>query len=229
MSKADRASVTLKIATSLDGRIATSTGESQWITGPESRECVHKLRATHSAIIVGADTALADDPMLTARTTPPTATQPVRIVADSRLRTPLTSKLATTTGEARTVLASGLDIEEDAERPFLALGVEVWSLPIAPAGGVSVTAISSRCAEEGLDTLFIEGGGRLAASFLQAGLIDRIEWFRAPIILGGDGLPCVATLGLEALAEAPKFRRESIQESGADIWETYVAISQDQE
>ena len=168
MSAAEKPTITLKIATSLDGRIATSTGESQWITGPESRAETHQLRAKHAAILVGSKTALKDDPMLTARTEPPSKTQPVRIVADSRLRTPLTSRLVETSKEFKTVLACGLDVEEDDERAFLSKGVDVWSLPISPGGGVSVTAIAQRCLNEGLGSLFIEGGGTIAASFLRA-------------------------------------------------------------
>ncbi len=216
-----RPNVTLKIATSLDGRIATASGQSQWITSEVSREHVQSLRASHDAILVGSQTAIADNPMLTARTDPPPARQPVRIVADSRLRTPLESKLVTTTDQARTVLAVGVDVDEVHYDPYEDAGADVWVLPIAPLMGVSVNGLLSRAHEDGIRSILLEGGGRLAASFLRAGVVDRIEWFRAPIIIGGDGLPCVAEFGLDDLAAAPSFKRTSLQESGPDIWESY--------
>ncbi len=213
--------VTLKLATSLDGRIATSTGESQWITGEASREQVHKLRAEHDVVLVGSGTALADDPMLTARTTPETKVQPIRMVVDTSLRTPLTHKLVTTAKEYRTILVSGLQVEEEEEFPFVDQGVQVWSLAIAPAGGVSVRALMTRCAEEGIETIFLEGGGKLTASFLKAGMVDRIEWFRAPIIIGGDGIPCLSSLGIESLSEATGWQRTQLELSGDDVWESF--------
>lgn len=222
MSAADRPRVTLKIATSLDGRIATSTGQSQWITGEAARHEVQKLRAVHDAILVGAQTAIADNPMLTARTDPLPKKQPVRIVADSRLRTPLDSKLITTTDQAPTVLAVGVDVDEIHYEPFENAGAEVWMLPIAPLMGVSVMGLVHRAHEEGISSILLEGGGRLASSFIRAGVVDRIEWFRAPIIIGGDGLPCVAAFGLDDLDDAPRYTSSAVRQCGDDVWETFV-------
>lgn len=231
MSKPDaspaRPMVTLKIATSLDGRIATRTGRSQWITSPEARRQTHLLRARHDAIIVGSGTVLADDPMLTARCEPPATRQPFRIVADGRLRTPLTARLVKTATEFQTALCVGMDVEDARHDDYLRAGVEIWEIPIAPFGGVSVTGVLSRCAEEGLESLFLEGGGRLAASFLRAGVVDRIEWFRAPIILGGDAVACVGDIGVDHLNEAPRFSRTDLRACGPDIWESYELKSQD--
>lgn len=216
-----RPHVTLKIATSMDGRIALSNGVSQWITGSESRARVHQMRAAHDAVLVGVGTVLADDPLLTARTVPPPARQPVRIVADSGLRTPAHARLLTSQGLGKVVLASaspvsGYAADDVSDAP------EIWSVPGAD-GRVSPGLLLDRCAVSGLSRIFLEGGGQLAASFIQAGLVDTIEWFRAPILIGGDGLPAVAALGLSAMSDAPRWRTAATERIGDDTLETYVS------
>jgi diaminohydroxyphosphoribosylaminopyrimidine deaminase/5-amino-6-(5-phosphoribosylamino)uracil reductase len=217
-----RPHVTLKIATSMDGRIALSNGVSQWITGSESRARVHQMRADHDAVLVGVGTVLADDPLLTARTVPPPQRQPVRIVADSKLRTPAHARLLTTAGLGQVVLAS-------AERPSgynpgsIADTPDIWVVPGSDAR-VSPQRLLERCAVEGLQKIFLEGGGKLAASFIRAGLVDTIEWFRAPILIGGDGLPAVATLGLSEMEHAPRWRTAATARIGDDTLETYIKI-----
>ena len=205
-----RPRVTLKLATSLDGRIATASGESQWITGPEARQQGHRLRATHDAILVGVETVLADDPELTVRLPDYAGKHPLRVVLDSRLRTPATAKVATgntlilTTAASHAIVqAEVVTVEADEGRPAIAAVLE---------------ALTAR----GVGSLLIEGGGRVAASFLQAGVVDAIEWFRAPILLGGEGRPCVASLALAKLADAPKFRRLGVEPVGDDLWERYA-------
>jgi diaminohydroxyphosphoribosylaminopyrimidine deaminase/5-amino-6-(5-phosphoribosylamino)uracil reductase len=222
MTQPARPKVTLKLATSLDGRIATSTGESQWISSEASRKEVHALRAAHEAVLVGIGTVLADDPMLTVRHDPIPEKQPIRLIADSQLRTPLGAKVVETISEAQTILITGLDVEEDKERPFIAAGADVWAVPIAPLGGVSVQGLLARCAEAGITSIFLEGGGKLAASFLKADAVDHLEWFRAPIVIGGDGLPCFGGLGIDSLADVKKWERSALRESGSDLWESYV-------
>ncbi|MBB36196.1 MAG: riboflavin biosynthesis protein RibD [Hirschia sp.] len=222
-----RPAVTLKLATSLDGKIATRTGQSQWITGAEARAETHKLRAAHSAIMVGSGTVLADNPMLTARCDPPAERQPKRIIADGRLRTPLSSCLVQTANENPVVLCVGVDIDDRRFDDYMRAGVEVWETQISPMGGVSVSGMLSRCSEEGIDSVFLEGGGQLAASFLRAGMVDRIEWFRAPMILGSDGLACTAQIGVDELADAAVFKRTGVRECGPDLWESYVAVDKD--
>ena len=221
--KVDRPRVTLKLATSLDGRIATRAGESQWITSAESRAQTHKLRAQHDAIIVGIGTALADDPMLTARTDPPTDVQPLRLVADSNLRTPLSSKLVNTARQTPVALCVGVDVDDARFDDYLRKGVMIWETQIAPMGGVSIGGILARCADEGVESLFVEGGGQLAASFLKAQCVDRLEWFRAPTLLGSDALACTASLSVDQLDEAFSFTRVDVKTSGSDIWESYVS------
>lgn len=215
-----RSSVTLKIATSMDGRIALSNGVSQWITGSESRARVHEMRAAHDAVLVGVGTVLADDPLLTARTVPPPASQPVRIVADSSLRTPEHARLLVSQGLGKVVLASAVDAMGYAA-DAVSNGPEIWVVP-GPDGRISPQSLLDRCAVEGLGQIFLEGGGKLAASFVRAGLVDTIQWFRAPIIIGGDGLPAVAALGLSEMSDAPRWRTTATARIGDDTLETYV-------
>jgi diaminohydroxyphosphoribosylaminopyrimidine deaminase/5-amino-6-(5-phosphoribosylamino)uracil reductase len=212
--------VTLKLATSLDGRIATASGESRWITGPAAREQVHRLRALHQAVLVGVETAIADDPELTVRLPGFVGVQPVRVVLDSRQRLPLTSKLVRDAGRLPTMVITGqnpnnrltdagvtvLQVMESDGRPEprAALAALRAHLPLGEASGV-----------------FIEGGGQVAASVLAAGLVDSLEWFRAPIVLGDEGRPAVGAFVLKDLAGAPRFRRVAVEAVGDDLWERY--------
>lgn len=207
-----RTRVTLKLATSLDGRIATAAGESKWITGEAARLEGHRLRAAHDAILVGVETVLADDPELTARLPGRPVDQPLRVVLDSRLRTPPTARVAT-----RNSLI--LTVAEPAP-----VGGAVVECVEAADGRPSVTACLSALRRRGVASVLIEGGGQIASSFLRAGLIDRLEWFRAPILLGEEGRPCVAGLALAKLADAPTFRRVSVAPVGDDLWERYERI-----
>lgn len=204
--------VTLKLATSLDGRIATAAGESKWITGEAARLEGHRLRAAHDAILVGVETVLADDPELTARLHGRPVDQPLRVVLDSRLRTPPTARVANSDSLILTVSEPAAVGTADVER------VE------AADGRPSVAGCLSALRRRGVASVLIEGGGQVAASFLRAGLVDRLEWFRAPILLGGEGRPCVAGLALANLADAPTFRRESVAPLGDDLWERYERI-----
>lgn len=191
MSTGSRARVTLKLATSLDGRIALANGVSQWITGPESRAEVHRMRGAHDAILTGIGTILADDPQLTARPDGKASPrQPDILIMDTAGRTP-----------------SGAAVYAEAARR-----VQIFrdrDLRAAMAGYASV---------------MIEAGSAIASAALAADLVDRIEWFRAPVVLGGDGLPAIAALGLERLERAPTFQRVSLAECGRDLHESYERI-----
>lgn len=216
-----RPQVTLKVATSMDGRIALANGVSQWITNSDSRARVHRMRADHDAVLVGVGTVLADDPLLTARTVPPPERQPVRIVADSRLRTPAHARLLTSQGLGKVVLASALPPTGYPDRAAQD-GPEIWVVP-GEDGKVSPQRLLDRCAVEGLSRVFLEGGGKLAASFIKLGLVDTIHWFRAPILIGGDGLPAVGALGLSDMPDAPRWRTAATERIGDDTLETYVS------
>jgi diaminohydroxyphosphoribosylaminopyrimidine deaminase/5-amino-6-(5-phosphoribosylamino)uracil reductase len=211
-----RPRVTLKLATSLDGRIATAAGESRWITGEAARAAVHDLRAAHDAVLVGAETAIADDPELTVRRPGFVGAQPRRIVLDSRQRLPDTVRLVRTAREVPTYVVT----VEPPQARLVDAGVRV--LQVKAAGDrPDLHHTLERLADEGVGRLFVEGGGQAAASFLRCGLVDAVEWFRAPIVLGGEGRPAVGALALESLGAAPRFRRVGIEAVGDDLWERY--------
>jgi diaminohydroxyphosphoribosylaminopyrimidine deaminase/5-amino-6-(5-phosphoribosylamino)uracil reductase len=212
--------VTLKLATSLDGRIATAAGESRWITGKASRAAVHRLRAAHDAILVGVETALADDPELTVRTPGHDGPQPARVVLDSRQRLSPDCRLVRTARDIPTyVVAVG------APAPALTgAGVRVLTVADLGEGRPDLKAVVQALAGEGLSKLFVEGGGQVAASFLRCGLVDALEWFRAAMVIGGEGRPAVGALALGALGDAPRFRRLDVSVLGDDLWERYERI-----
>lgn len=212
--------ITLKLATSLDGRIATAGGESRWITGEAARDEVHRLRAAHDAVLIGIETALADDPELTVRLAGHGGGQPARVVLDSRQRLPLDSRLVRGAGDLRTlVVATG-----PADPALTAAGVEVVEAPDLGEGRPDLPEVVAALRERGLARLFVEGGGQVAASFLRCGLVDRLEWFRSPMIIGGEGRPAIGALAVSALAAAPRLRRREVRELGEDLWERYERI-----
>lgn len=209
--------VTLKLATSLDGRIATAGGESRWITGEAAREAVHRLRSEHDAVLVGAETALADDPELTVRLPGYNGAQPARVVLDSRQRLPLEGKLAQTARQIPTYL-----VATTAPDPALVeAGVRILRVRAVSEDRPELRTVVQALAREGFSRLLVEGGGQVAASFLRCGLVDAIEWFRAPVLIGGEGRPAVGALAVAALAEAPHFRRTEVRAVGDDLWERY--------
>lgn len=214
------ASVTLKLATSLDGRIATSRGESRWITGPQARAAVHQLRAAHDAVLVGVETALADDPELTVRLEGWSGRQPARVVLDSRQRLADDCKLVATAREIPTYIVS----TTTPHPRLLAAGVRVIQVPAVGEARPELRDVVKALAAEGLERLFVEGGGQVAGSFLRCGLVDRVEWFRAPMVIGGEGRPGIGALALDALADAPRLRRVEVREVGDDLWERYERI-----
>ena len=205
--------VTLKLASSLDGRIATATGESRWITGEAAREQGHRLRAAHDAVLVGVQTVLADDPQLTVRLPGRPVDQPLRVVLDSRLRTPPGAKLA---GEGTLILTTA--------EPYAVGGALVERVDSDGDGRPTVEAVLKALKRHGVGSVLIEGGGQVAASFIAADAVDALEWFRAPILLGGDGRPCVAALTMAQLSDAPRFRRLAVEPLGDDLWERYERL-----
>jgi len=207
--------VTLKLASSFDGRIATATGESKWITGPQARRVVHAMRASHDAVLVGGGTARADDPTLTVRDLGVTH-QPVRIVASRRLDLPLMSQFARTARDIPLWLAHGADADPALHAAWEGIGARL--LPCAVSGGqLDLTSVLSSLAEAGLTRVFCEGGGSLAASLLAADLVDELVGFTAGVTIGAEGLPAIGALGFARLSEAPRFELVETRDLGGDV------------
>lgn len=213
--------VTLKLATSLDGRIATRSGESKWITGPNARVQVHNLRAEHRAILVGIGTVLADDPELTVRGIDG-AVSPHRVILDTQLRTPVAARVLNNDGAGCTIISSH---KADGQKriELSAAGANTVTLDrVDETGRLSASDVVDALSDSGFESLFVEGGSAVAASFLRAGLVTHLEWFRAPKLIGDDGLPALGPLGVDALSDAFLFRPVAFERCGDDIWERFV-------
>jgi diaminohydroxyphosphoribosylaminopyrimidine deaminase/5-amino-6-(5-phosphoribosylamino)uracil reductase len=219
--RAGRPLVTLKLASSLDGRIATRTGDSRWLTGAPARARGHWLRATHDAIMVGSGTALADDPALTCRLPGLAGRSPVRIVLDGRLRLSPQSRLAVTAAEVPVWLFTREGSGERAAT-LRAQGVEGLEVAAAPGGGLALAEVLAALAARGITRLLVEGGAGLAAALLKARLVDRLAWFQAPLLVGGDGLAAVAPLGVEALAAAVRVVLQDGESLAQDRLQSYI-------
>ena len=215
--------VALKTATTLDGRIAAHNGRSRWITGPAARAAGHRLRARYDAVMVGARTALFDNPRLDCRLDGLRDRSPLRIVADGSLGLPPTHRLAAD-GRPTWVLCRE-DADRDRASALEDAGVRLIRLPADAEGRLDPAAGLLRLGEEGLTRLLVEGGGMLAAALLKADLVDRIHWFRAPAVMGADGAPAIAALGVEDPSEAPRFHLHARREAGSDIWEVWRRCS----
>ncbi len=222
--QAGRPLVTLKIATSLDGAIATAAGRSKWITGKKARARGHLLRAKHDAVLVGIGTALADDPMLDCRLPRFARFSPVRVVVDTNLRLPAESQLVRTANRLPTWVLTGDRPAEDRARALQQAGADVIAIS-AGNGGLDLLAGLGAIAGRGVTRLLVEGGGGITTSLLRLDLVDRIVWFRAPILLGGDARPAVAALAIEDIAKAPRFRCIDQRRLGDDLMETYARIT----
>lgn len=174
--------VVLKYAMTLDGKIAAYTGQSQWITGEAARRHVHRQRGRYRAILVGVDTVLADDPRLTCRIEG--GRDPLRIVCDTHLRTPLTAQVVRTARAVPTLLAT-CQTDPEQHRPYEDLGCQVWTLP-AKDGRVDLAALLERLGRAGIDSVLLEGGAQLHWAALAAGLVHKVQAYLAPKLLGGS-------------------------------------------
>lgn len=211
---------TLKMAVTLDGRIATRQGESRWISGPVSLAYAHHLRATHDGIMVGIGTALADDPQLTCRLPGLEAASPIRIVVDGKLRLSLSSNLVTTAKQIPSWIITAVGHDEEKTAPYLAAGVKLIPVPLDKEGHASMPHAAQKLAEQGLTRVMVEGGAHLAAALLRADLIDRLEWVTSPMLMGDTGMPGIMNLAIHELAQAPRFHRISSHMLGEDRLET---------
>jgi diaminohydroxyphosphoribosylaminopyrimidine deaminase/5-amino-6-(5-phosphoribosylamino)uracil reductase len=210
--------VTLKIASSADGRTASAGGESHWITGEASRRRAHLLRARHDAVLIGVETALADDPLLTCRLPGLEDRSPIRVVLDSRLRLPPTARLAQLARDFPTWLFT---VGEDHVGALRDLGVEIFVVSRDARGRPDVGAVLHALADRGVTRVLVEGGAGVHASFVDRGYADRLEIFRAPIILGGAGHPAIGAIAALGLDEAPRFVRTGARPVGADVQESF--------
>lgn len=208
--------VTLKLASTLDGRIATRTGESRWITGERARRAAHALRGQNDAVMVGVGTLLADNPDLTCRLPGYRSTPVVRVVADSHLRTPLTARLVATAAQTPTWMLIREGTDRERRHAFAELGVTLIDVAGAETGVDPVAALAA-LGKAGITRLLVEGGAELAASLLRADVVDRIAWFHAPGVMGADAWPAVQAFGIEHLAAMPRFMRVAETPLGDDI------------
>ena len=207
-----RPEVTIKYAQTLDGRIATSVGDSRWISGIESRTLAHRLRAEHDAVLVGVGTVLADDPQLTVRLVE--GRDPVRVVVDSRLRTPVSSKVLSSQPKSTLIATSGMaSAERRAE--IEALGAKVV-LVTTWNGKIDLRILLNELAARDIRTVLVEGGSSIITSLLQERLADQVVVFIAPKIVG-SGLNAVGDLGKATLNEAIGFTDSATERTGRDI------------
>lgn len=208
--------VTLKLATSLDGKVATARGETRWITGPEARGLVHRWRADSDAVAVGIGTALADDPALTARDVDGDFRPPVRVVFDAAARLPIHSALVRSAGETPVLIVAGTDAESGRVRDLRGAGVDV--VQIGGSGAERITRALDLLGERGVQSLLLEGGPTVADAFLACGAVDRLAWFIAPILIGGVSAPgAIAGTGLGPLAGVPRLARTAVERVGDDV------------
>ncbi len=215
--------VTLKLASSFDGRIATETGHSQWITGPNARRAVHAMRARHDAVMVGAGTARADDPSLTVRDLG-VQHQPVRVVVSRHLDLPLMGQLARTASDIPVWLCHGPHPDPERARAWEGLGARL--IPCALDGHhVDAADLLQQLGQAGLTRVFCEGGSALAASLLKGDLVDELVGFTAGLTIGAEGLSAIGALRLDTLDTAPRFDLIETQVVGGDILHRWARVT----
>ncbi len=221
--RAGRPLVSLKTATTSDGRIATRTGASQWITGDAARAHAHLMRATHDAIAVGAGTVAADNPSLTCRLPGMSDRSPLRVVFDSRLGVPIEAQLVSTAQDIPTWIVACDGADADRKARLEDAGVRV--LTVAKTDGrVDPKAALSALGAEGITRLMVEGGAQVSTSLLRAGLVDQLLWFRAPSLIGGDGVPPFGDLGVGDMSDMPAFRSVERRPVGDDMLDIFVRV-----
>lgn len=205
---------TLKIASSLDSKTAMASGESQWITGPQARRIGHQLRATHDAIMVGVGTVLSDDPKLDCRIAGLEARSPKRIIMDRHLRTPMDSQLIQSAHKIPVYLVS----EQSAADRDYPEGVHLVSVSDMD----NLQAVSAQLCQLGFTRILVEGGATLHSSFIHQDLVDELYWFRAPFVIGGEGLSAVTALDLDHLSDCTKYEKAEIRQIGDDLLERFI-------
>jgi diaminohydroxyphosphoribosylaminopyrimidine deaminase/5-amino-6-(5-phosphoribosylamino)uracil reductase len=209
--------VTLKLAASLDGKIAAASGDARWISGEESRRAVHRLRNTVDAVVVGSGTLKTDDPQLTCRISG--GRNPWRVVLDSRLAIPLSAKILRQKDPDKTIVIAGRDAPEEKARAIEALGAQVWQFSLGNRG-VRWLPVLRKLAAMGVVSILIEGGAKIAASALKEEVVDKIIFFYAPKIVGGNGVAMIGDLGIRRVKQATTFHDLRFTKSGDDLMVT---------
>lgn len=213
--------VVLKLAMTLDGKIATRTGDSRWISGGRSRELVHRLRNRYAAVLVGINTILRDDPQLTVRLEDTRTKDPLRVVLDSRGRVPPEARVLSLESEAPTAVATTGGMPRGKEKALLNKGARVWRLP-ARDGRVDLEELLKKLGEEGIDSLLVEGGATVATSFIEASSVDKVVFFIAPKVVGGPGA-AIGGEGVERIADAWQLKDISVRMLDDDVvYEGYL-------
>ncbi|MEW6593391.1 MAG: bifunctional diaminohydroxyphosphoribosylaminopyrimidine deaminase/5-amino-6-(5-phosphoribosylamino)uracil reductase RibD [Thermodesulfobacteriota bacterium] len=209
--------VIMKAGMSLDGRIATATGHSNWITGEKARHHVHRLRDRVDAILIGSGTAFTDDPSLTTRLPGGRGRDPLRVVLDSSLRLPATAKMLTQESPSRTMIFCGPQPAAKKVAALEAAGALVRPVALARDGGLDLKLVLRQMGSEGITSVLVEGGGTVHGALLRAGLVDEAKLFVAPIFIGSDGLPVVAGQGVTVVGQAPRLSEVRSRRFGDDV------------
>jgi len=206
--------VTIKFAQTLDGRIATAKGDSQWISSEEFQKLAHRLRAIHDAILVGIDTVLADNPRLTVRLVK--GRNPTRIILDSRLRMPLDSEVVRNRNEAPVLIATTAHADKERRSQLQELGVEVLEVPPDASGGIDLKHLLRALGERNISSLLVEGGAKVITSFLRQKLVDKLVVAIAPKIMG-RGIDAVGELNITQISQALKLNFQKVSRVGEDV------------
>jgi diaminohydroxyphosphoribosylaminopyrimidine deaminase/5-amino-6-(5-phosphoribosylamino)uracil reductase len=207
--------VTLKLAASFDGRIATASGDAKWISGEASRRLVQKLRNNVDAVLVGAETVRIDDPQLTCRIRG--GRDPVRVVLDGRLTISPEAQVCVRPSAAPTIVVTTEDWKEAEKKKILeGRGVEVWCFP-ATDGRVRLRAVLEALGKRGIKHVLIEGGGQIAATALAEGVVDKVLFFYGPLLLGGESRPMIGPLGIARLVDGIRLHATTVRQLGSDV------------
>jgi diaminohydroxyphosphoribosylaminopyrimidine deaminase/5-amino-6-(5-phosphoribosylamino)uracil reductase len=209
--------VILKCAATLDGRIATRTGDARWVSGPQSRGFVHALRHAVDGILVGVGTVKADDPSLTTRLPEGGGRDPKRIILDTHLSIPLNARVLNQPSDAETILVTGPDIADNARQRIEKKGARVIAVA-SREGKVDLTALMTTLGTEGIASILVEGGSRVCGSALRAGIVDKLYFFYAPKLLAGDdGIPICQGPGRTRMQDCLNVKHVTVHRFGQDV------------
>jgi len=212
--KQERPLITLKLAQSLDGKIAANRGDSKWISSPESRRFVQGLRKKHDAILIGINTLLSDDPILTIRNS---KREPFKIIVDTKLKTPLTAKIFTNSSQGKTIIATTMRSSRIKERALRDKGADIIRVG-SVSNRVGLKALMKQLLLRGMGSILVEGGGEIAASLLKKRLVDKLYLFIAPILIGGRAAPCsIGGDGVAKINQALKLTDLKLKKIGKDL------------